>query len=149
MHGTTAATTVRLVLPSDVRLVDIVHAAAEKMAELAGLDADAALNVGLALREAVINAIVHGNGRDPGLLVRVALRIGGEELRATVSDQGPGFDPAVEPDPTEAPNLLNTSGRGLLLMRAFVDDVRFRRRSKGGMEVVLTKKLPTTIGDAC
>ena len=52
-----------------------------------------------------------------------------------------GFDPAKESDPTAAPNLLNTSGRGLLLMRAFVDEVRFRRRRSRGMQVTLIKNL--------
>lgn len=141
MHDSTAsATSVKLVLPSDVKLIDLVHAATEKMAEYAGFDADEALNVGLALREAVINAIVHGNRRDRTLKVQVILSSRGREFRARVLDQGRGFDPTAGPDPTAQENLLNTSGRGLLLMRAFVDDVRFRHREGRGTEITLTKR---------
>lgn len=137
----TAATRVKLVLPSEIKLVDLVHSAAEKMAELAGFDADEGLNVGLAVREAVINAIVHGNREDPDLTVDVTLTANGEGMVARVRDRGKGFDPKQAADPTEDPNLLRTSGRGLLLMKAFVDRVGFRRRRDRGMEIILTKKL--------
>jgi serine/threonine-protein kinase RsbW len=140
MHSTSAPTTsVKLVLPSEVRLIDLVHAATEKMAEYAGFDADEALNVGLALREAVINAMVHGNRQDPTLKVHVTLTSQGSLFQATVRDEGAGFDPDHERDPTSNENLLNTSGRGLLLMKAFVDEVRFRQRRGRGMEITLTK----------
>jgi serine/threonine-protein kinase RsbW len=140
MQSTSAPTTsVKLVLPSEVKLIDLVHAATEKMAEYAGFDADEALNVGLALREAVINAMVHGNGQDPSLKVHVTLTSKGPRFQATVRDEGRGFDPDREPDPTSNENLLNTSGRGLLLMKAFVDEVRFRQRRGRGMEITLTK----------
>jgi serine/threonine-protein kinase RsbW len=140
MQSSSAPTTsVKLVLPSEVKLIDLVHAATEKMAEYAGFDADEALNVGLALREAVINAMVHGNGQDPTLKVHVTLTSQGSLFQATVRDEGKGFDPDGEPDPTSNENLLNTSGRGLLLMKAFVDEVRFRQRRGRGMEITLTK----------
>jgi len=135
-----AATSIKLVLPSEVRLVDLVHCASEKMAELAGFDGDEALNVGLAVREAVINAIVHGNHQDPGKTVDVTLSVNGQELQARVRDQGRGFDPEQTADPTDEANLLRTSGRGLLLIRAFVDDVVFERATDHGMQITLTKK---------
>ncbi|HXV77975.1 MAG TPA: ATP-binding protein [Candidatus Polarisedimenticolaceae bacterium] len=140
MGGETTTTAVELVLPSDVKLVDLVHATSEKMAEFAGFDADEALNVGLALREAVINAMVHGNGQDPRLKVHISLVANATQLEAKIRDEGQGFDPDSEPDPTAEENLLNTSGRGLLLMRAFVDEVRFTQHEKRGMEITLTKK---------
>jgi len=142
-----AATSVKLVIPSDIKLVDLVHSAAEKMAEVAGFDADEGLNVGLAVREAVINAMVHGNGLNPALDVHVMFTVNGEGLAAEVRDCGNGFDPDATPDPTTDPNLLRTSGRGLLLMRAFVDAVAFRRRGDRGMEVTLTKKIRSAGGD--
>jgi serine/threonine-protein kinase RsbW len=141
-----AATSVKLVMPSEIKLVDLVHSAAEKMAELAGFDADEGLNVGLAVREAVINAIVHGNREDRGLDVDVTLTANGGSLTARIRDRGEGFDPDKAPDPTDDPNLLRTSGRGLLLMRAFVDSVAYRRRRNRGMEITLTKKVPSTEG---
>ena len=63
----------------------------------------------------------------------------GKGMNAVIRDQGSGFDPEATPDPTAGPNVLKTSGRGLLLIRAFVDDVLFSRRSGRGMEVRLIK----------
>ena len=135
-----AGTSVKLVLPSEVRLIDLVHDAAEKMACLAGFDEDDALNVGLAVREAVINAMVHGNREDPARMVDVTLTSGPGGVEATIVDQGNGFDPDAAPDPRAGQNRLRTSGRGLLLMEAFVDHVRYRRNPDGGTIVVMTKR---------
>ncbi len=136
-----AATSVKLVLPSEIRFVDLAHTVAEKMGELAGLDPEAALNVGLAVREAVINAIVHGNDRDPSRKVEVTVEVAARDLRIRVRDNGQGFDPGILPDPKAPENVLRSSGRGILLMRAFVDAVRFRYRRGRGMEVTLIKTL--------
>ena len=141
-----AGTSVRLVVSSEVRLIDLVHSASEKVAELAGFDADEALNVGLAVREAVINAMLHGNHKDPSLQVEVTLETDRKQLRARVSDQGAGFDRKQMPDPTDGANRLRNSGRGLLLMEAFVDKVEFRRLPQGGTEVTMVKKLPAQGG---
>lgn len=137
-----ASTSVKLVLPSQIRLVDLVHAAAEKMAEVAGFDPDEALNVGLAVRETVVNAITHGNQGDPKRSVDIRLDVQDRGLRITVRDQGGGFDPGATPDPTAENNLLQTSGRGILLIRAFVDELKFRNRKGKGMEVTLIKNRP-------
>ena len=134
------ATSVKLVISSEIKLVDLVHAASEQMADLAGFDADESLNMGLAVREAVINAIVHGNKQDPSLKVRVTLIAGRQGLEARVRDHGDGFDPDRTPNPTKDTNLLNTSGRGLLLIRAFVDDVTIHCEGQG-TEVTLTKRV--------
>jgi serine/threonine-protein kinase RsbW len=135
-----AATTVRLVLSSEFRLVDIVHAASEHMAGVAGFGEDDALNVGIAVREAVINAIRHGNRMEASRKVDVLLRVRPMSITARIRDEGEGFDPAATPDPTAETNLLQTSGRGILLIRAVVDDVDFQYREGRGMEVTLTKK---------
>jgi len=132
-----AATTVKLVISSEVRLVDVVHSASETMAGLAGFDEDESLNVGLAVREAVINAIVHGNKRDPSRRVDVVLKARPRSITAQVRDQGSGFDLEAMNDPTAEANILNTSGRGILMMRAFVDDVGFKYREGRGTEVTL------------
>ena len=137
-----SATTVRLVISSEVRLVDVVHAASETIAGLAGFETDDALNVGIAVREAVINAIVHGNRMDPSRKVEVSLEARPRSIRARVRDHGAGFDSQATPDPTEAENIMRTSGRGILVMRAFVDSVDFRFREGRGMEVTLKKALP-------
>ena len=135
-----AGTSVRLLIPSEIKLVDLVHAASEKMASLAGFDEDESLNVGLAVREAVINAIIHGNKQDPSLEVDLTLTVESQGLTARILDQGNGFDPEQTPSPTEGDNLLRTTGRGLLLIKAFVDEVDFRQSKSGGMEIILTKR---------
>jgi serine/threonine-protein kinase RsbW len=133
-----------MVLPSEIRYVDIAHAAAEKAAETAGCDEDTALNVGIAVREAVINAMLHGNRLDPNRKVELAFAFGARGMRARVRDHGRGFDPAATPDPTSTENLLSTSGRGLLMMRAYCDAVEFRYHEGRGMEVTLVKKVHST-----
>ncbi|MCP3980996.1 MAG: ATP-binding protein [bacterium] len=141
MHESRATeTSVKLVIPSEIRLIDLVHNAAEKMATFAGFDDDDALNVGLAVREAAINAIVHGNGEDPELDVDIEITVNGDGLSATIGDRGSGFEPKSVPDPRDSSHLLDTSGRGLLLIRAFVDEVDYRRRRDRGMEITLRKR---------
>ena len=135
-----APISLKLVLSSEVRLIDLIHTAAEKMAHIAGFDADDALNVGIAVREGAINAIVHGNGSDPKLEVHVTLTANDDGFFAHITDEGDGFDPDAAPDPTQGDALLASSGRGLLLMRAFVDDVVYVRRKKRGMAVTMTKR---------
>lgn len=134
-----SATTLRLVISSEVRLVDVVHAASETMAAIAGFEEDDALNVGIAVREAVINAIVHGNKMDPTRKVEVSMHARRRSIRARVRDQGAGFDPGATPDPTVGDNRMRSSGRGILVMRAFVDSVDFKFREGRGMEVTLKK----------
>jgi serine/threonine-protein kinase RsbW len=119
--------------------VDIVHTASEAIAGIAGFEEDDALNVGIAVREAVINAIRHGNRMDPSRKVEVSLQARPRSIRARVRDQGAGFDPLATPDPTIGDNLMRDSGRGILVMRAFVDSVDFKFREGRGMEVTLKK----------
>jgi serine/threonine-protein kinase RsbW len=82
----------------------------------------------LALAEAIVNALRHGNRYDPAKQVRVRFRVDAQEALAEVEDEGPGFDPEAVPDPTAGENLDKPSGRGLLLMRHFTTWVRFRGR---------------------
>ena len=133
------ATTVKLVISSEVRLVDVVHTASETLAGIAGFEEDDALNVGIAVREAVINAIRHGNRMDPSRKVEVSLQARPRSIQARVRDQGAGFDALATPDPTVGDNLMRSSGRGILVMRAFVDSVDFKFLEGRGMEVTLKK----------
>ncbi len=135
-----SGTCVRLDLPSETRLIDLVHSASEQVAVLAGFDEDEAMNVALAVREAAINAMRHGNREDPQLRVGVVLEATEDAVRVTISDQGAGFDPDATADPLAEENLLATSGRGLLLIRAFVDEVEFRQPDQGGTEIRLVKR---------
>jgi serine/threonine-protein kinase RsbW len=92
--------------------------------------------VRLALREALVNAVRHGNQGDPGKQVRVQYRITPEEVHVEVEDEGPGFDPAAVPDPTSAERLEKPGGGGLLLMRHYLSSVQYNER---GNAVLLRK----------
>ena len=130
----------KLVLPSRTGLIDLAHVISEKMAASAGFDEEGALDLGLAVREAVMNAMIHGNGVGSDRPVTITVHAGADDVRVRVRDRGRGFDPTATADPTAGENILKTSGRGLLLMRAFVDDVGFRFREGRGMEVTLVKR---------
>jgi serine/threonine-protein kinase RsbW len=98
----------------------------------------------VALRESVINAIRHGNQLDQAKHVFVEFESHAvdeiPELRIRVRDQGPGFDPTALPDPLATENLLKASGRGIFLIRSFMDDVLFQRAPEGGMEIRMIKR---------
>jgi len=91
----------------------------------------------LALEEALVNAIKHGNGMDPNKQVHVSCQVDEKEARVTIRDEGEGFDPADVPDPTDDDNLEKPGGRGIMLMRAFMTEVSY---SEDGNEVLLVKQ---------
>ena len=137
--------TVRLQIPSNFELLDVIQAASDRIAVLAGLDDDAIHWIGVAVRESVINAIKHGNREDYGKLVTVEFSItpaaAPTEFVVRVLDEGEGFEPQEVADPLAPENILKSSGRGIFFMRSFMDDVTLRRASEGGMEVRMVKKL--------
>jgi serine/threonine-protein kinase RsbW len=137
--------TVRLQIPSNFELLDVIQAASDRLALLAGLDEDAIHWIGVAVRESVINAIKHGNREDYGKLVTVEFSItppaAPTEFIVRVLDQGEGFEPQEVANPLAPENILKSSGRGIFFMRSFMDDVVLRRASEGGMEVRMVKKL--------
>jgi serine/threonine-protein kinase RsbW len=109
----------------------------------AGLDDDSAHFLGVALREALANAIQHGHRFEARRRVRVGIRaVDGCRLVLTVRDRGPGFDPSRVPDPLAPENLTRSSGRGIFLMRRFADRVSFSFPRTGGSLVRLEKDLP-------
>lgn len=132
---------VKLRLASRIAYVDLVHEMAESLAREARFRKEEALNIGLAVREAVINAMKHGNGLDAGKMVDIEFRRNARTFRVSIGDRGPGFDGTETSDPCEGRNILRTSGRGILFMRHFVDRVAFRRRRGKGTVVVLEKRL--------
>lgn len=94
--------------------------------------------IDLALREALVNAVVHGNKRDPGKKVQVeCYRTGKRQVLLVVRDEGRGFDPRHIEDPTLPANLTRSTGRGIFLIRQFMDQVQFRN---GGREIQMKKK---------
>ncbi len=137
--------TVRLQIHSTFEMVDFVQVISDRIGQLAGLDDDAVHWIGVAVRESVINAIKHGNREQYGKLVTVEFTFrpveGPSELVVRVLDEGDGFDPDRIADPLAPENILKSSGRGIFFMRSFMDDVTLQRRSEGGMEVRMRKKL--------
>jgi serine/threonine-protein kinase RsbW len=137
--------TVRLQIPSNFELLDVIQVASDRLAVLAGLDEDATHWIGVAVRESVINAIKHGNREDHAKLVTIEFSLTPPaeptEFIVRVLDQGEGFEPQEVGDPLAPENILKSSGRGIFFMRSFMDDVVLRRASEGGMEVRMVKKL--------
>ena len=137
--------TVRLDFHSTFDMLDFVQVVSEHLARLAGLDDDALHWVSVAVRESVINAIKHGNAGDENKRVHVEFT----PLEATtprgiairVRDEGEGFDPDTLPDPLAPENLLKASGRGIFLIRSFMDEVAVRQAPEGGMEVLMVKRV--------
>ncbi len=90
-----------------------------------GYGEPAAFAIRLALEEAIVNAFRHGNKNDPGKQVRFHCHIDEAEARFEVEDEGPGFDPCAVPDPTEDENIEIPSGRGIMLIKAYMSEVEF------------------------
>ncbi len=131
-----------LAFPSDVKHVDLLHTLSDTVSGEVGFTEDQALNLALAVREAAINAVKHGNALDARKKVIVSFEFGGPDVVVTVEDRGTGFDPEKTPDPTRPENLHRASGRGFLLMKSFVDEVDVLPRPGGGNIVRLVKHAP-------
>jgi serine/threonine-protein kinase RsbW len=124
-------------------MVDVVQVVSDAFTRGAGLDDDAVHWVGLAIRESVVNAMRHGNGNDRRKRVHVEFKVLPESTPCVwirVRDEGPGFDPSTLPDPLAPENLLKASGRGIFLIRSFMDELTLQRAAEGGMEMVMVKR---------
>lgn len=128
-------------MDSTLESVNKAEEMSEKIAAQAGIDEDTRSGVSMAVREAMINAVLHGNNYDPNKRVNLTLEQDGKELKVTITDEGRGFVPEEVPDPLAPENLLKESGRGIFLMRAFMDEVRFRKLEPG-TEITMIKRLP-------
>jgi serine/threonine-protein kinase RsbW len=133
--------TTQLSLPSRVESIAEAAQAAAEVAKRAGLGEEGAFGLDMAVREAVTNAVLHGNRQDESKPVEINFVERSGELVVTVRDYGEGFDPERVADPTAEENLLKTSGRGILFMRTFMDTVEWQRHPEGGTVVRMTKKI--------
>jgi serine/threonine-protein kinase RsbW len=133
--------TTELRLPSRIEAVSEAAAAVSEFMSRLGIDEGVAFGVDMAVREAVTNAVLHGNKLDEAKVVDLKLRNSPEAFEIIVHDQGRGFDPNDVPDPTKDENLLKTSGRGIFFMRNFMDTVDWSPDPKGGTTVRMLKKL--------
>lgn len=131
--------TIELSIDSKLEFVDLVASVTKSVTAKMGFDEDDASWIELAVHEAVINAITHGNKNSAEKQVDVRFVTEQEALTVYVRDRGEGFDPSQLPDPTSADNLLNPSGRGIFYMRTFMDEVEHSIHPDGGSVVRLTK----------
>jgi serine/threonine-protein kinase RsbW len=137
--------TVRIEFGSAFDMLDFVQVVSDYIGRMAGLDEDSLHWVSVAVRESVVNAIKHGNKNDESKRVVVeftALPVHEpQELVIRVQDEGEGFDPEEIADPLAPENILKSSGRGIFLIRSFMDDVTLQRGKTRGMEVRMVKKV--------
>ncbi|MEO8368938.1 MAG: ATP-binding protein [Candidatus Solibacter sp.] len=132
---------VERMLDSTLDSVDSAEELAVGMAQRAGMDEDDLMKVGMAIRESVVNAVVHGNRYNSNKKVRFSVSSNETRFVVQVGDEGEGFDFNSIPDPLAPENLMRTSGRGIFLIKSFMDDFQMRRLESGGTEVTLVKNL--------
>ena len=126
-------------------LVESVNLAEEmclRVAEAAGFGEDDCYRIGMSVREGVINAFHYGNQERPEKKIHLAVDLTADKMIIRVLDEGTGFKLSDVPDPLAEENLLSTSGRGIFLMRAFMDEFDVVPGKTGGAEIVMSKKLP-------
>jgi serine/threonine-protein kinase RsbW len=136
---------VHLEFSSAFGMLDLVQMVGDHIARDLGLDEESIHWIGVAVRESVINAIKHGNQSNAAKHVFVEFETDvldrAPALTIRVRDQGVGFDPETLADPMAPENLLKASGRGIFLIKSFMDDVRLQRAPEGGMEILMTKRV--------
>ena len=131
---------VSLTLDSTLETVDSAEQTAGRMAAQCGFGEDEVMQIAMAVREAAVNAVLHGNAYDPAKKVTFGFENTGNSLVITVSDEGKGLKPEAIPDPLKPENLLKQSGRGIFLIRAFMDEVRIRTLEPG-TEITMIKNV--------
>lgn len=130
------------VLDSTLDTVDLAEARVTERALSAGISEDDVGGLGMAIRECVANAVVHGNRYNARKKVGLSITTSAESLEIVVTDEGDGFVMNDVPDPLAEENLMKQSGRGILLIRAFVDEFDVSKRDPQGTVVRLVKRLP-------
>jgi serine/threonine-protein kinase RsbW len=125
-------------LDSTLETVNSAEEAANRMATDAGFGDEDVMKIAMAVREAAVNAVLHGNAYDPGKKVTLVFERTGHDLVITIKDQGTGMDMAKIPDPLAPENLMKTSGRGIFIIRSFMDEVQINPTGTG-TEIKLIK----------
>jgi serine/threonine-protein kinase RsbW len=139
---TAQAKRMEVTLESMMDSVDLAEDITVRVAEAAGFDEEDRHRIGMSVREGMINAVTYGNhqNRDKKVFLTIELENGRMAIR--ILDQGDGFTLSDVPDPLAEENLLKSSGRGILLMKAFMDEFNVVCGRTGGAELILVKKLP-------
>ena len=131
--------TTELSFPSSIETVQAAASAVADFIGRAGIGEEGAFGIDMAVREAVTNAVLHGNRQDKNKTIELTLKSLPDAVEISVHDQGPGFNPKDVPDPTKEENILKTSGRGIFFMRSFMDEVDWLIRQEGGTTVRMKK----------
>ena len=131
--------TLEQVLESRLESVDHAEQTVLREAEVLGFDEDDLHRIGISVRECMVNAVVHGNRYNARKKVHLKVSRAPDRLTVWVADEGEGFDPATLPDPLAGENLLRQSGRGVLMMQAFMDEFQICTRAPQGTEVKMVK----------
>jgi serine/threonine-protein kinase RsbW len=137
---TPESSVVEVTLESILKNVEVAEDIARRVAGTAGFDEEDQHRIEMAVHETMINAIWHGNKNDSSKSVWLQFQIYRDRLEIRIRDQGNGFDPKYIPDPLKDENLLNVSGRGIFLIRTFMDEFRVEHVSTGTV-VTLVKRL--------
>ena len=132
---------VHLSIDSQFENIELVQVLLEDSLRRLQLDEDTRYWIGIAIREAVANAIKHGNREDPEKRVTVDMRVLEEVLTISVQDEGAGFEPKEVADPLAPDNLLKPDGRGIFYMKRFMDEIDYSFGPSGGTLVTLRKRL--------
>lgn len=132
---------VHVAIGSRFENIELVQVVLEDSLKRLEFDDDSRYWIGIAVREAVANAIKHGNRQDPSKRVEVNLQVEGGDLVIRVQDQGEGFEPDSVEDPLDPKNLLKPDGRGIFYMRKFMDQIHYTFRPEGGTVVTLRKRI--------
>lgn len=131
-----------LTVPSRLEEMTAVHALVDQAMKEYRLSEDMAHWIELTISESMINAIQHGNKCDPEKQATLSISSNGEAIEVIVEDQGKGFELTEVADPTNVENLLKPSGRGILIIRSFMDEVDLTRREGGGSRLRMVKRIP-------
>jgi serine/threonine-protein kinase RsbW len=129
-------------LDSTLESVDQAEDRITAIANSLGFPEEEVFRIGMAVREAMVNAVVHGNRYSADKRVHLAVRPDAGRLEIRIADQGTGFEPEDTPDPTSVENLFKESGRGMMIIRSFVDEFLIESASPAGTRVILRKTLP-------
>ena len=138
---------IEVTLETLLESVDLAESISMRIAEAAGFSEEELHKIGMAVREGVINAYNYGNQQDRRKKILMTVELDTENMTVRVLDQGRGFELHEIPDPLEEENLLRTSGRGLFLMKAFMDQFDVHTAPGGGAELVMVKKLPLKVSN--
>jgi serine/threonine-protein kinase RsbW len=133
---------IEVTLETLLESVDLAESIVMRVAEASGFDEDDVHKIGMAVREAVINAYNYGNQHERHKKIQLTVELQPGQMVVHVVDQGQGFELTEVPDPLAEENLLRTSGRGIFLMRAFMDEFTVQHGANGGAELIMVKKLP-------